>query len=166
MSTPCSRQIFIQSAIMFLRTHSFDGLDLNWQYSESGPVDEIRRFTLLCKVKQTVTTPIGSISLNHWEQSYHTNQIWYEFKIFRFLSDSDCNNVQPWKFQCPGDFFCRNFQKPSKMRVLEEVTLSCCFRLLWQHKLVFPWDINNLNCQSKMNLNRWTCKFCYWLSLY
>uniref|UniRef100_A0A3B5JZE1 Chitinase, acidic.1 n=1 Tax=Takifugu rubripes TaxID=31033 RepID=A0A3B5JZE1_TAKRU len=53
MSTPGSRQIFIQSAVRFLRTHSFDGLDLNWQYSESSPVDENRRFTLLCKVKQT-----------------------------------------------------------------------------------------------------------------
>ncbi|KAK7880268.1 hypothetical protein WMY93_030635 [Mugilogobius chulae] len=45
VSTAANRHTFVQSAVIFLRTHDFDGLELDWDY----PGNNKDKFTQLCK---------------------------------------------------------------------------------------------------------------------
>ena len=51
VSQDSSMQTFINSAMSLLRDHTFDGLDLDWEYpaQRTSPAGDKQKFTILCQ---------------------------------------------------------------------------------------------------------------------
>ena len=60
VAKPETRAVFIKSAVSFLRSHNFDGLNLAWEYPGhyDSPAEDKERFTLLV----SVSTPLWATS--------------------------------------------------------------------------------------------------------
>ena len=66
-STSINRAAFIASAIKFMATYAFDGIDIDWEYPVSSDrggaaADKVNFVLLLQELKAAVGTKYGSIS--------------------------------------------------------------------------------------------------------
>jgi len=60
-ATAVSRQIFVQSAVNFLQTHGFDGLDMDWEYpaNRGGIAEDRENFITLLRELKEAFAPYG-----------------------------------------------------------------------------------------------------------
>ncbi|XP_043277380.1 acidic mammalian chitinase-like [Venturia canescens] len=94
-SSPNSREIFVNSAVKFLKRYSFDGLDINWEYpnQRGGKLEDVKNFVLLLKElriafdKENLLLSAGvAAAKSSATKSYNIEEIWKYLDFINVLT--------------------------------------------------------------------------------